>query len=200
VKLHELPARSEGGVHVVVESPRGARLKMKYEPENGLFFGGRALPLGQRYPFDWGFVPGTKAADGDPFDALVYWEVSSYPGTVLRCRLLGVLELEEDEGGERVRNDRLVALPLGLDRDDHFRSMHDLAPRAREELELFFTSTVFFTGKNPKVIGWGGPEEADRLLAAATPTRRGGRKVAAGRKVAPARAAARATGARRGRR
>jgi inorganic pyrophosphatase len=85
MKLHEIPAEIDGGFHVVVESPRGARIKMKYEPELGVLSGGRALPLGHVYPYDWGFVPGTKAHDGDPADALVYWDVPSYPGVVLNA-------------------------------------------------------------------------------------------------------------------
>jgi inorganic pyrophosphatase len=168
MKLHELPARTEGGFHVVVESPRGARLKLKYDPEHGLFFGGRALPLGQRYPFDWGFIPGTRAPDGDPFDALVYWEVPSFPGTVLRCRLVGVLQLEQTSvkrGGRRERNDRVIAVPLAHPRSDHLRSVLDLAPRVRDELAHFFTSAVFFTAKDPHVVGWKGPRDAEALVA-----------------------------------
>ncbi|MFL5368602.1 MAG: inorganic diphosphatase [Myxococcales bacterium] len=165
MKLHELPARAEEGFHVVVESPRGSPLKLVYDPESGAVFGGRALPLGLAYPYDWGFVPGTRAPDGDPLDALVYWDVPSFPGVVLRCRLLGALQLEQDEdGGERVRNDRVIAVPLGHVRGDDVRSVGELSPRVRDELAHFFTSAVYFNAKNPKVLGWSDPAAAERLV------------------------------------
>jgi inorganic pyrophosphatase len=164
MKLHEIPAAAEGGFHVVVESPRGSQLKLKYEPDPGAIFGGRALPLGHTYPFDFGFVPGTRADDGDPVDALVYWDVPSHPGIVLVCRPLGVLELDQDDGGKRVRNDRVVVIPLGHARGEDVRSVLDLQERVREELAHFFTSSVFFTGKDARALGWKGPEAARELV------------------------------------
>jgi inorganic pyrophosphatase len=168
MRLHKLPARTEGGFHVVVESPRGSRLKLKYEPEVGAFFVGRALPLGYTYPYDWGFIPGTKGPDGDPFDALVYWDVPSVTGAVLRCRLLGVLRLDQKgEGKRRERNDRVIAVPLGHERGEDVASVKDLAERVRDELAHFFTSQVYFMPKDPKVLGWGDTREAERIVDAA---------------------------------
>lgn len=164
--ISNVPARAAGGFHVVVEAPRGATLKLKHDPELDVFLGHRPLPLGFAYPYDWGFVPGTKAADGDPVDALVYWDVASYPGVVIRCRALGVLELEQDaKGGARERNDRILALPLVHPRGGLLRTHADLDPRVLEEIEHFFTSSVFFEPKSPRVLGWSGPDACERLLA-----------------------------------
>jgi inorganic pyrophosphatase len=166
MRLDEIPARTEGGFHVVVESPRSSIVKLKYEPELGAITASRALPLGFAYPYDWGFVPSTRAPDGDPVDALVYWDVPTFPGVVLRCRALGVLELEQDSrsGGGRVRNDRLVAVPLKHERGELLGSVHDLPARVRDELAHFFTSAIYFEPKNPRVLGWGGPEAAEALV------------------------------------
>ncbi|WP_242345392.1 inorganic diphosphatase [Anaeromyxobacter terrae] len=164
--LSSVPARAEGGFHVVVEAPRGATLKLKHDPALDVMIGHRPLPLGFAYPYDWGFVPGTKASDGDPVDALVYWDVSSYPGVVVRCRALGVLALEQDaKRGGRERNDRILALPLVHSRGAALRTHADLDRRVLEEIEHFFTSSVFFEPKNPRILGWQGPEDAERLLA-----------------------------------
>ncbi len=172
--LEHLPTWTEGGFHVVVESPRNATLKVKYEPDLRVFLGNRPLPLGFAYPYDWGFVPGTKAPDGDPVDALVYWDVASYPGVVLRCRALAVLDLEQDaKGGGRERNDRLVVVPLRHVRADPLRSAEDLAPRVRAELAHFFTSAVFFEPKHPRVLGWRGPDAAEAMLRAHPAPREG---------------------------
>jgi inorganic pyrophosphatase len=165
--LRNLPARAEdGALHVVVESPRGATVKLKYEPSLGVMTVVRALPLGLAYPYDWGFVPGTVAADGDPVDAMIVWDAASYPGTVVRCRAVGVVRLEQDKkgGGGRIRNDRLILLPVKYERGAPVEDMEDLPHRLREELEQFFLMTVVFGRKNPRVLGWGAAAEADALV------------------------------------
>ncbi len=165
MRFDAIPARAEGGFHVVVESPRGSPVKLKYDPKLGCIVSGRPLPLGFVYPYDWGFVPSTKAPDGDPVDALVFWEVPTFPGVVLPCRALGVLELEQDDGeGGRERNDRLLAIPLHHPRGDELVTIDDVAQRVRDELAHFFTSTVFFEPKNPKVLGWKGPPAAEAMI------------------------------------
>jgi inorganic pyrophosphatase len=172
--LFDLPTRDkDGALRVVVESPRGSTLKLKYEPELGAFTLSRPLVLGLAYPYDFGFIPGTRAQDGDPLDALVFWDGASYPGLVLACRALGVLKVEQrEEGGGRVRNDRLIATPVKAPREEHLRSVGDLSKRQQEELAQFFLSAVFFTGKEPKILGWGDHEAAEAIVSAAlTPGR-----------------------------
>src|SRR6266550_3494541 len=102
-----------GVLQVIVESPRGATLKMKFDAAIGLFRVSRPLPTGFVYPCDWGFVPGTHAADGDPVDAFVWWEPSSFPGVVIGVRPVAVLRVEQKNrrSGARERNDRLLTVP-----------------------------------------------------------------------------------------
>ena len=57
--------------HVVVETPRGSTLKLKYDPEWEAMSISRPLTLGLAYPFDWGLVPSRRAADGDPLRPVV---------------------------------------------------------------------------------------------------------------------------------
>ncbi|HET9551951.1 MAG TPA: inorganic diphosphatase [Anaeromyxobacteraceae bacterium] len=165
--LRRLPARDgDGSINVVVESPRGATVKLKYEPSLGAMTVARALPLGLAYPYDWGFVPGTCAADGDPLDALIVWDAASFPGTVVRCRAVGVVLLEQDRkgGGGRIRNDRLILLPVKYDRGAPVHDLCDLPERLRDEIAQFLLVTVVFGKKNPRVLGWGGASEAEALV------------------------------------
>jgi inorganic pyrophosphatase len=189
--LRHLPARAQdGAIHVVVESPRGATVKLKYEPALGVMTVARALPLGLAYPYDWGFVPGTAAADGDPVDAMIVWDAASYPGTVVRCRAVGVVRLEQDRkgGGGRIRNDRLILLPVMYERGAPVEDAEDLPRRLREEIEQFFLMTVVFGRKNPRVLGWGGAGEADALVdGCCAPARPAPRRAVGNGRASPAR-------------
>jgi inorganic pyrophosphatase len=159
------PHDDEGALRVVVEVPRGCAVKLKYAPDLGAFEYGRLLPLGLTYPYDWGFVPGTKAEDGDPLDALVLADVSSFPGVVIPCRALGtVLVSQRNEKGKRERNDRLVVVPVAAERLRHLASPRSLPARMREEIERFFLNTTFFTQKDARIEGWRGPRHAQQLV------------------------------------
>lgn len=167
MKLTSLPARdSDGNLNVVVESPRGARVKLKYEPEPGIFKFSRPLVLGIAYPYDWGFVPSTRAEDGDPLDAMIYHDVATFPGVVVPCRAIGVVKLVQKEPKTpKRRNDRLIVVPAHEERWDDATK---LEARVREELEQFFRIVVLMTAKKVHIEGWAGPKLAARLVAEAS--------------------------------
>jgi inorganic pyrophosphatase len=162
IELVSTPAA--GIIHVVIESPRGATAKIKYDSGLGAFTLSRPLPLGLWYPHDWGFVPGTVAEDGDPLDALLLSDGTTFPGLVVRARPLGVIQLEQDaKTGGRERNDRLIAVADNAPRIG-YRTAGDLPERVRQELEQFFLDVTYFEHKNARVLGWQGPEEALALV------------------------------------
>src|SRR4051812_44859216 len=103
----KLPLWTEDGLaHVVVETPRGSRVKIAYDADLGCFAMSRALPIGIAYPYDWGFLPSTCGGDGDPLDAMVIHETPVSPGLVLTCRIVGALKLSQTKKGKTERNDR----------------------------------------------------------------------------------------------
>ena len=164
--LTDLSAYDEEGVlRVVVEAPKGSTVKITYEPELGAFCVSRGFPLGISYPYDWGFIPGTVAADGDPVDALVLHAASTYPGVVLPCHALGMVEVREDaEGAKRQTNNRVIAIPTWNDRLGDLEKTSDLPKRIRDELEQFFLSTTFFTAKNAKIRGWANTSKTEAFI------------------------------------
>lgn len=173
-----MPARADNGFHAIVESPRGSSVKWKYDPKLSAFSISRPLSRGLTYPFDWGFVPSTKAPDGDPLDVMILWEQPGVPGVVLPCRAIGALKVEQNDGeGGRERNDRLIAVPLQSALRADLKDVAQLPKRERQELEAFFVAAVQFQDKDLKLLGWAGPEEAEALLddaiRAAKPRRRG---------------------------
>jgi inorganic pyrophosphatase len=161
--LLRLPTRDrEGNLRAVVEAPRGARVKLKYDPELGAFTLARPLPLGMHYPYDWGFFPSTLADDGDPLDALVVHDARTWPGVVIACRPVAVLQLTQRGGGaRRTRNDRVIVAPADAPRLDELRSLPE---RLREEIERFFLSSVFFENKGAEVEGWREGAAAEKVL------------------------------------
>ena len=156
--------------HVVVESPRGSSIKLKYSATLEAFTISRPLPLGLVYPFDWGFVPSTKAADGDPIDAAIFWDVATFPGVVIECRALALIKVEQNRAltRERVRNDRVLAVPVESRRGAVVESVTQLGSRLRDELDLFFMTAAALEGKDPQLLGWDEPAAAIQLLRASS--------------------------------
>src|ERR1700757_1414564 len=97
-------------LNVVIETPLGATVKLKYDEEAGVFRAHKAMPLGFTFPFNFGFVPRTVSGDGDPLDVLLLGTYAMSPGTVVLGKIISVLEAEQIEGKARKRNDRLIAV------------------------------------------------------------------------------------------
>jgi len=111
--LTELPVQDESGRYLaIVEAKAGSRNKYKYEPRLGVLTLHRVLPLGTSFPYSFGFIPSTKGEDGDPLDVVLFMDEAAEPGTVVPCRLAGILVATQSEGGKTVRNDRLLAIAL----------------------------------------------------------------------------------------
>ena|ERR1043166_290672 len=154
--------------HVIVEAPRGSTLKLKYEPRWEAMTISRPLPIGVRFPFDWGFVPSTRGPDGDPIDAMVLWDLSSVPGLVMPCRAVGVLQVEQNRANNdptaRIRNDRLLALPVDARREDDHLATATMNARLRLEIERFTIAATELEGKDVRIVGWGDAKTALQLI------------------------------------
>ncbi len=150
--------------HVVVETPRGARAKLTFDPELKTFVLSKSLMLGLSYPYDWGFIPSTRAEDGDPLDAMVIHDAATTPGLVLRCKLIGVLQTIQKTKHEQIRNDRVIAVPTDSHRERELQGVGDLPPEVKEELEKFFVATDELEAKTLKFLGWQGPAQAKKLV------------------------------------
>lgn len=169
--LDQLPARvphSHTRVHVVVETPKGSRNKLDFDPELGAFKLAGVLPEGHSFPYDFGFVPSTKAADGDPLDVLLLLNAPAFPGVVVEARLLGALEIEQhDKDGPTRRNDRLLAVAADSREHQHLRTISDLSAELLHEIEHFFQSYNEAKGGELRVLRRVGPKRAQVLLTQA---------------------------------
>jgi inorganic pyrophosphatase len=162
-----LPTRdAEGAVVAVIETPRASPNKMKWDQRLGAFRLSRVLPTGMVFPFDFGFIPGTRAADGDPLDIVVLLGAPVCTGSIVACRLVAVLEAEqqEDDATDWVRNDRLIGVPVEDATMDEIRDDGDLDARTLRDLGAFFADYNHLDGKRFRVLRHRGPKAAQRLL------------------------------------
>jgi inorganic pyrophosphatase len=115
------------------------------------------LPAGASCPYDFGYVPGTQAEDGDSLDVLRLMDVPAFPGCVVHSRIIGVIEAEQTEEGGTVRNDRLVAVANDAHDYRDLRSIRDMNRNLLEELSHFFKSYNEMHRKEFRMIGERGP-------------------------------------------
>jgi inorganic pyrophosphatase len=158
--------KDEETIQVVVETPKGSRNKYAFDPEQRVFALKKVLPAGMAFPYDFGFVPSTRADDGDPVDVLVLMDEPAFAGCLLQCRLIGVIDGEQVDGKKKIRNDRLVA----VEKDNHsyaaIRHVDDLGKAFVRELEEFFVNYHELTGKRFKILDVHGPKVARRRMEA----------------------------------
>ncbi len=164
------PFADHDDVHAVIETPRGSRAKFSYDPKLETFTLSKSLLTGLTYPYDWGFVPSTKADDGDPIDIMVIHGAATFPGIVLVCRVIGVLQIEQKRKGKGERNDRLFAVPRRSHSEQGLRDVRDIARPLQQELEKFFIATDELEDKKLEIIGWKGPKAALQAIKDAVRT------------------------------
>jgi inorganic pyrophosphatase len=154
----------DGDVHVVVETPRGSRAKFAYDPKLDSFRFSKSLLTGLTYPHDWGFVPSTKADDDDPLDIMVVHDAATFPGIVMTCRVIGILEIEQKSKRKKARNDRLFAVPRRSHSEQGLQDVRDLSKPILDELEKFFKATDELEDRELEIIGWKGPKAAVQAI------------------------------------
>ena len=165
--LTELDAFRKDGkeLNVIIETPKGSRNKIAFDPELGVFELAGVLPEGSVFPYDFGFVPSTRGEDGDPLDILVFLDESVQTGCLVAARVIGVIEANQTEpDGETTRNDRLLAVASHAHTHSGIEKLDDLRPQMIDEIEHFFSSYNQTKGKTFQPLGRGGPDHALRLV------------------------------------
>jgi inorganic pyrophosphatase len=151
-------------VQVVIETPKGSRNKYAFDPEQKVFELTKVLPAGMAFPYDFGFIPSTLAEDGDPTDVLVLMDEPAFPGCLLKCRTIGVIEGEQGKKSKTKRNDRIVAVEQMNHSYAHVKHVDDLGKKFVKELEEFFVHYHELTGKEYRILDVKGPGEARRRI------------------------------------
>lgn len=163
-RLPPLDPNGNGTIQVVIETPKGSRNKYAFDADLKIFQLKKVLPAGMAFPYDFGFIPSTLADDGDPVDVLVLMDEPAFPGCLLKCRVIGVIEAQQGKKKDKERNDRIVA----VERDNHsyatVKHVRDLGKEFMRELEEFFVNYHDLIGKKYRIIDLKGPSEARRRI------------------------------------
>ncbi len=157
------PGSNPDKVNALIEIPFGSNIKYEVDKESGAVVVDRILYSAMYYPANYGFVPNTLADDGDPADILVINENSFQAGSVIACRLIGVLMMEDEAG----MDEKLVAVPVTkIDPTyDGVESLSDLPKATLDKIKNFFeTYKTLEPGKWVKVKDFQDKAAAEKML------------------------------------
>jgi inorganic pyrophosphatase len=149
----------DAAVKVLIEIPKGSRNKYELDRETGRMELDRRLFTSLSYPTEYGFVPGTRGADGDELDALVFVSEPTFPGCLVPARVIGVLKMRMGTG-DGPANSKLVCVPFS---DPEWNDVHDagdLRHDLRAEVAHFFEVYKDLEEGAVQVEGWEGRDAA----------------------------------------
>ncbi|UFJ42825.1 inorganic diphosphatase [Brevibacillus humidisoli] len=147
-------------VDAFIEIPTGSQNKYEYDKEAGVFRLDRVLFSPMHYPTEYGYLDQTLALDGDPLDILVLTTFPTFPGCVIKSRVIGVLVMSDDKG----QDEKLLGVPVDDPRFDGVQSIDDVSPHVLKEISHFFERYKDLENKETKIEGWQGPEQAAKLI------------------------------------
>lgn len=151
-------------VNVVIEVPIGGEpIKYEMDKDSGALVVDRFLYTAMRYPGNYGFIPHTLSGDGDPCDVIVANTRAIVPGAIISCRIVGVLLMEDEAGGD----EKLIGVPSSwlTKRYDNVQNHTDLPEITLQQIEHFFANyKALEDGKWVKIIRWGDAEEARSMI------------------------------------
>jgi len=147
-------------VEVIIEIPKGSRNKYEIDEKTGIIRLDRVLFSSVHYPTDYGYIPDTKSADGDPLDVLVIVEEPSFPGCHVEVRPIGVLRMQDEEGID----EKILAVPVADPRFDGIDDISQLQQHWLAEIENFFNTYKMLESKETTIEGWDGVKQARALI------------------------------------
>jgi inorganic pyrophosphatase len=143
----------------IIEIPKDTNVKYEYDPNFGLFKYDRSLLSAMVYPASYGFIPNTLAEDSDALDILVYNPWAIQTGTIVECKVLGVLDMIDD--GDR--DYKILAVPSSHMRE--YKNLSDVDPAFLNICKNFFSHYKDLIGKKVEVYEWHGEKKAHEVIS-----------------------------------
>jgi inorganic pyrophosphatase len=162
MSLQQVPTGQDvpNDINVIIEVPmHSPAVKYEVDKLSGAIFVDRMLKSAMHYPCNYGYVPHTLCGDGDPVDVLVVMPIPVLPGSVIRCRPVGLLRMVDEAGDDA----KVIAVPVnevtGLHRD--VETARDLPEMLLDQIAHFFDHYKDLeSGKWVRIEGWEGVDEA----------------------------------------
>jgi len=153
-------------VEAFIEVTKESNIKYEHDHETGKLVCDRVLHTSCVYPYNYGYIDGTLAGDGDPLDIMVITGYKLIPGSYIKCKLLGVLYTKDEKG----MDEKLIAVPLESI-DPYMKginALEDLKQIQRDKIQFFFEHyKKLEPGKWVVVSGWGDAKAASKVLSEA---------------------------------
>lgn len=151
-------------IKVLIEIPEGSKIKYELDEETGEMTVDRIVPTAMSYPVNYGLVEGTLGQDGDALDALVFISAKIVPGVVIKCKIIGLLEMEDEAGIDH----KLVCVPATTKIDPicgAWLSLLDVPEAKKREIRHFFEHYKDLEeGKWVKLKDWKDAQTGRELL------------------------------------
>ena len=149
-------------VEIVVEIPARSRNKYEFDEHAGVFRLDRVLSSAVFYNFDYGFIEGTRADDGDHTDALLVIDEPTFTGCHVWARPVGGLEMSDEHGFDF----KVLCVAIGDPNQAHISSLDQMRPHRLVEIEHFFDTYKLLENKATEVVGWRDADRARDILRA----------------------------------
>ena len=148
-------------LYAIIECPKGSQVKYELSKTTNLILLNRILHSSVIYPQDYGFIPGTLAEDGDPLDIMVLISHQTVPRTLVECKAIGVLIMEDEQGIDN----KIMAVATRDPFFTEYTTIDEIPKHVMAELHEFFRT--YKNLENPKysdVKDWKGPDEAYKVI------------------------------------
>jgi len=162
MSFHAVPIGDQAPeiVNVIVEIAKGGHNKYEYDETLNIIKLDRVLHSPLFYPADYGFVPQTRADDGDHVDVMIVTDSPTFPGCLVEARVIGVLKMEDDKGGD----DKILAVPATNPHYHDVKELKDIPSFILDGINHFFEEYKTLEKKEVRVKGWGDRAEALEII------------------------------------
>jgi inorganic pyrophosphatase len=151
-------------VRTIIEVPKGSSNKYRYYPKAEAFRYDRTLYSPLFYPYDYGWICGTKSPAYDrPLNCLVIAKNPTFTGCMVEARPIATLRMSDDKGYDP----KILCVAVNDPRLDGTIVKADLSDHTLIEVQHFFEIYQALERGEVKIDGWADTAETYELIRSA---------------------------------